>query len=525
MRTSSLACRRLVLGPPLVLGLVLGLVVARGPVLGSGLAPAPGSQEPRKVPRPNLLWLIAEDMGVELGSYGEKLVATPRLDRLAAEGVRYTRFFTTAPVCSPSRSAFMTGMYQTSIGAHNHRSHRDDGYRLPGGVRLLTDLFREAGYFTANVRELPERLGFRGAGKTDWNFHVDGKPFDSDRWADLKGHRPFFAQVNFQETHRPFRAPKRIDPSKVALPPYYPDHPVARADWAAYLDAVCELDRKAGLVLDLLEEEGLAGSTVVVFFADNGQAHVRGKQFCYDSGLHVPLIVRWPRALPAPAGLRAGAVEDRLVAAIDLAPTLLALAGAPVPAWMQGAVFLGDRASPPRRHVFGARDRCDETVFRFRTARDERYRYIRSFTPERPFLQPNEYKERSYPVWNLLKELHAAGKLAPEQAALCAPRMPEEELYDLEADPHEVRNLAASPSPEHREALERLRAALERWIEETGDVGRELEPPDLAARKGVTKPGTHPNKGYALEERAEKAPKAEKPDKDAGKEAAGKKAK
>jgi len=340
-------------------------------------------------------------------------------------------------------------------------------------------------------------LGFKGTGKTDWNFTYPGRPSDSDRWSDLKMHQPFFAQLNFQETHRPFRAPKRADPAKVVVPPYYPDHPVTREDWARYLDSVSELDRKVGLVLQQLAAEGLAENTMVVFFADNGQAHVRGKQFCYDSGLHVPLIIRWPSGLPAPKHFRPGAADDRLVAAIDLAPTMLALAGAPVPVRMQGQVFLGPHAAPPRKYLFGARDRCDETVFRFRTVRDARYRYIRNFTPDRPFLQDNEYKAKQYPVWNLLKELHRAAQLEPAAAALCLPTMPPEELYDLEADPHETRNLAGSAA--HQRVLRRLRTELERWIVETDDQGRFLEPADLAARKGISRPGTPPNTGYTLE--------------------------
>ena len=199
--------------------------------------------------RPNILWLIAEDFGHHLGCYGEKQVRTPNLDKLATDGVRYTRFYTTAPVCSPSRSAFMTGMYATTIGAHNHRSHRDDGYRLPEGVRVLTDWMRDAGYFTANVVELPESCGFRGSGKTDWNFTYEGQPFDSSRWDDLKEHQPFWAQINFQETHRKFNAPRNADPAKAEFPPYYPDHQVTRDDWAQYLDSATELDRKIGLVL------------------------------------------------------------------------------------------------------------------------------------------------------------------------------------------------------------------------------------------------------------------------------------
>lgn len=478
----------------------MNLRTASLPVLAAAfaawLAPAaPAAEGPAA--RPNILWLIAEDLGPHLACYGTSEVSTPNLDRLASEGVRFSRAFTTAPVCSASRSAFMTGMYQTTIGAHRHRSHRDDGYRPPAGVRLVSDWFRDIGYLTANLRELPASFGFKGVGKTDWNFAYDGPAFDSDRWADLRGRQPFFAQLNFAETHRPFQAPRRTDPARVDIPPYYPDHPVTREDWAKYLDSLAELDRKVGLVLEQLADDGLLESTAIVFTADNGQAHVRGKQFCYDSGLHVPLIVRWPQGLPRPERFQPGSVDDRLISAIDLAPTLLSLAGADKPAGMQGRVFLGRRAEPSRDYVFGARDRCDETVFRFRTVRDARYRYIRNFMPERPLLSPNEYKERSYPVWNLLKELHAAGQLTPVQEALCTPTMPEEELYDTTADPHEIRNLAGSP--EHAAELARLRKTLNAWIEETDDQGRVPEPSELAARKGVVNPQTNPNAGYALD--------------------------
>jgi arylsulfatase A-like enzyme len=459
---------------------------------------------------PNILWLIAEDFGVELGCYGAKQVWTPNLDRLAADGMRYTRAYTTAPVCSASRSGFITGMYQTTIGAHNHRSHRDDGYRLPDGVRIISDWMRDAGYFTANLVQLPESFGFKGTGKTDWNFNRDGKPFDSADWNDLKSHQPFYAQINFQETHRKYHAPKRADPDKVVFPPYYPDHPVTRQDWAEYLDAATELDRKIGLILKQLEADGLADNTMILFMGDHGQSHVRGKQFCYESGLHIPLLIRWPKGFPEPKNFKAGTVSDQLVMAIDFTATSLALAGAPKPAKMQGRVFLGDRAEPPREYAFGARDRCDETVFRFRTVRDARFRYIRNFTPERPFLQTNDYKERSYPVWNLLKEMHAAGTLTPVQEVLCAPTMPPEELYDLENDPFEIVNLATSKNPGHVAALIRLRGVLEKWIEESNDQGRVLEPVEIAARKGATKTDSGPDGAVGGGKKGKKAKQAAK---------------
>ena len=447
----------------------------------------------RAAEKPNFLWLVAEDFGPELACYGTKQVTSPNIDALAASGMRYTRAYSTAPVCSASRSAFMTGMYQTAIGAHNHRSHRDDGYELPAGVKVVTNWFRSAGYFTANVRELPASFGFKGSGKTDWNFTHEPRPFDSANWDDLKAHQPFVAQINFQETHRKFHAPAKADPKLVEIPPYYPDHEVTRKDWAEYLDAASELDRKVGLILDQLDKDGLAKNTVVVFTADHGQAHVRGKQFCYEEGLHVPLVIRWPSGITAPSGYKPGTVTDRFVESIDLAPTMLALGGAEKPKGMQGQVFLGDKSEPARQYAFGARDRCDETVFRLRTVRDDRYRYIRNFTPERPFLQKNDYKERSYPVWNLLKELHAQGKLTPAQEFLCQPTMPPEELYDLQADPHEIKNLADSKDPAHVAKLKELRGVLEKWIEDTNDQGKALEPKNVADAEGVTKPGGKPN--------------------------------
>lgn len=438
--------------------------------------------------QPNILWLIAEDFGPHLGCYGTKEVSSPVLDALAAKGMRFTRFYTTAPVCSASRSAFNTGMYQTTIGAHNHRSHRDDGYTLPAGVKLISERMRGAGYFTANVKELPPEAGFKGSGKTDWNFAPPMKPFDSSKWDDLKHHQPFYAQVNFQETHRTFHGEAHADPAKVEIPPYYPDHEVTRKDWAQYLDAATELDRKIGKVMELLKRDGLLENTVICFFGDNGQAHVRGKQFCYEEGLNVPLIMQWPSGVPAPQGYEAGKVSDQLLMSIDLTASSLDWAGVTKPKGMQGRVFMGAYAEPPREHVFGARDRCDMTVFRFRTVADARYRYIHNFTPDRPFLQFNRYKEAQYPVWNLIKELAAQDKLTPEQAVLAAPTMPEEELYDLQNDPFEIHNLAKSNKPEDRAALERLRGVLNEWIERTNDQGRIPEPEEVAKNEGSTKP-------------------------------------
>jgi len=420
--------------------------------------------------RPNILWLIAEDLCPDLACYGEKLAKTPNLDRLASEGALFTNAFITSPVCSPARSAFATGMYQTSIGAHHHRSHRRDGYRLPQGVRLITDYLREAGYFTANV--ITAAPGVEGRGKTDFNFTVD-RPFDGTDWNERKAGQPFYAQVNFRETHRVFEKVKEnaVDPAIVKLPPYYPDHEIAREDWARYLDATGILDKKVGAVLKRLEDEGLAEDTVVIFFGDNGRPHVRGKQFLYEGGIHIPLIIRWP------GKIEPGTVDDGLVSAIDITATTLKIAGIDPPANMEGQVFLGPQAQK-RNYIVAARDRCDETVDRIRCIRTEGFKYIRNFYPDRPYTQLNRYKE-TYPVLRLMRRLHKAGKLTPEQALFMAPKRPPEELYDLQADPHELHNLASSSS--HQELLQKMRKTLDDWIKETADMGEEPEDPAVIA--------------------------------------------
>ncbi|MSU24086.1 MAG: sulfatase [Opitutus sp.] len=439
------------------------------PLLLASVA-AVAAAQPSTPARPNILWILGDDVGVELACYGNPDARTPNLDRLATQGVRYTHFYTTAPVCSAARSAFMTGMYAQTIQAHQHRTAQPDKHSLPEGVRLLTHWFRDAGYQTANVAEFPAALGLRTAGKTDWNFLFPAPAFDTRRWIDLAPKQPFFAQINFQEPHRDFHAPKQTDPTTVTLPPFYPDHPVVRADWAAYLDSVAELDRKVGAVLQQLATDGLADSTIIVFFGDNGRCHIRDKQFCYEEGLHVPLLIRWPKNFPPPAGFKSGTVDDRLLVAIDLAPTMLALTGAPVPAKMQGRVFLGAPTAPSRDYAFGGRDRCDTTELTLRTSRDGRFRYILNLTPEKSLMSPSAYKERQYPAWNLFKELYGAGKLTPAQALFAAPTAPAEELYDLERDPGQLVNLAAVPA--HRATLDRHRTAVAGWRREIGELSR-----------------------------------------------------
>lgn len=444
--------------------------------------------------RPNILWLVAENIKLDLGCYGAKNVRTPNLDRLAAEGVRYTRVFATSPSCAPSRSAFMTGLYQTTTDTHPMRAHRNDDFRLPPGVRPLTHRLRDAGYFTANVKTIDGRVV--GTGKLDLNFVNEGPIYDSDDWPALRRRRPFFAQVNMPEVEydiydRKSWAKERVEwvgerehpqvatPENVTPPPYYPDHPVTRQEWARYLNSVSGMDRRIGWILERLRADGLEDDTVVIFFADNGRLEPRGIHWCYDSGLHVPMIVRWPKNFPAPPQVRPGAANEEVVSLLDLTATTLAVAGIERPMGMQSRIFLGDRADPPRRYAFSARDRIDETLQRIRSVRDARYRYIRNFMPEQSFVSLNRYKEKCFPILPLMRRLHAEGKLTGAPLALMAPRLPDEELYDTESDPHEIRNLAGDPA--HLEALLRLRAALDVWIAETGDRGQWPEPPEVVA--------------------------------------------
>jgi N-sulfoglucosamine sulfohydrolase len=429
--------------------------------------------------RPNILWILSEDISPELSCYGTPLVQTPNLDKLAGQGIRFNNAFTTGPVCSASRSAMITGMFQTSIGAHNHRSHRDDGYTLPEPVRLITEYFRRAGYFTANVTTAAP--GVKGSGKTDFNFKFE-KAFDGKDWNQRKPGQPFFAQLSISVTHRgehwknlPGQLKNPVDPDKVKLPPYYPDHPIAREDWAMYLDAIQVMDGYMGKILKRLDDENIADNTVVIFIGDHGRCHVRGKQWLYDGGIHIPLLIRWPDKI------KAGQVCDDLVSAIDISATILKIAGIEPPEYMEGKVFLEPGTNgnwrPVNKHeyIIAARDRCDETIDRIRCVRTKQFKYIRNFLPDRPYTQRNDYKERSYPMLNLMKELYAQGKLTPVQALFMAPRKPIEELYDIKKDPYEVNNLAASP--QYRQTLEKMRAILERWIEQTGDMGRFPEKP------------------------------------------------
>ncbi len=439
-------------------------------------------------------------MSPHFSCYGETAIQTPAVDRLAAEGARFTRAYVTAPVCSACRSAMITGMYQTTIGAHHHRSGRGElKIHLTEGVRPVPELFQKAGYFTCIGSGLEER-DFRGLpfgegragkkkaagapmkgrlGKTDYNFEWDTAMYDSHDWAGC-GEKPFFMQVQLHggklradnlEANRALAARARselgsaTDPQKVTLPPYYPRDPVLLEDWAAYLDSVRLTDLHVGRVIARLEKEGLLENTLVIFMTDHGISHARGKQFLYDEGAHIPFIVRGP-------GIAKGAVRTDLVEHIDMAALSLAAAGIPIPEAMQGRdIFAKDYQ--PRQAVFAARDRCDETVERIRSARTERFLYIRNFLPRRPHLQPNAYKDKKAIV-AALRTAHEAGTLpSVSEELLFSPERAIEELYEYVNDHWQVTNLAANP--DYKTELEAHRARLDEWIARTGDKGPESE--------------------------------------------------
>ena len=445
---------------------------------------------------PNILWLIGENLCHDLGCYGAEHVRTPNLDRLAAEGVRFTNVFATNPACAPSRSAFFTGMYQTTTDTHHMRSHREDDFHLPEGARPITHRLRDAGYFTANIKTIGARVV--GTGKLDLNFVREGPIYHegSDDWSSLNGKQPFFAVVNSLESEydiydRQSAKKTRVEwvgereheriatPENVTPPPYYPDHRVVREEWARYLNSVSGMDKRIGEVLEQVRRDGLEDDTVILFFGDNGRLEPRGIHWCYDSGLRVPMIIRWPKHFPSPPQCKAGTVNDQVISLIDVTATTLSIAGVSRPPLMQGRIFLGDKVDEPRRYAFSARDRIDETVQRIRSVHDARYHYIRTFTEGPTFSSLNRYKEKCFPIIPLMRELHAQGKLTGPPAALMNLRGPCEEMYDTKADPHEIRNLLDSSRPDDREALLRLRAALDTWIIETGDCGVVSEPPEV----------------------------------------------
>ncbi len=445
------------------------------------------------VDRPNILWLVTEDMGPYIPPFGDSTVQTPNLSRLAAEGIRFTNVFSPSGVCAPSRSAIATGMYPSSIGANNMRAHSYTevtglpAYEAvpPPQVKMFSELLRKHGYYCTNNK------------KTDYQFQAPITAWDENgpyaHWRHNENKdQPFFSIFNFTETHESglfepygFRREEqrfyhagdtsfqweggRMKESETTvylpkdtefdIPPYLPNNEITKRDMWKMYNNIAEMDRQVGMVLAQLEEDGLLANTVIFFYGDHGGPLPRQKRLIYDAGLKVPLIVRFPDKKDA------GSIDDQLISFIDLAPTVLRLASAKVPGYLQGRAFLSSD-TPERKYIHAAGDRFDGFTDAIRAVRDDRFKYIRNYRPEQAYYLPVTFRER-IPTMKELLRMRDANELDEVQALWFQSGKPKEELYDCLNDPHEVNNLAAAP--DHAEKLAELRRELNRWIAEIGD--------------------------------------------------------
>jgi arylsulfatase A-like enzyme/lysophospholipase L1-like esterase len=427
---------------------------------------------------PNIIWVMGEDMSTEISCYGHPGVRTPNFDQLAQDGIRFTNAFCTAASCTPSRNAMMTGVYQTRTDTQDQRRR---GIKLPAPIKPITKLLQENGYYTA--------LGCGFSSKTDLNFETPNL-FDGDDWRHRKPNQPFFAQITLYDSHRlkdnwkqvSENQAKPVDRDAVQLPPYFPDHPSVREDWARYLESIQTIDGKFGQLIKRLDAEGIADNTVIIFIGDNGRCHLRGKCWLYDAGLKVPFLLKVPTAIAGRLkNAASGSTNDDLVSTIDISATVLQLAGVELPEYLDGQSLVGEQYEP-REAIFGARDLIDEVMDRIRCVRTQKYKYIRNYNPENGYRECL-YVQRNRPMLSVIRELDREGRLSPAQQLILKTVKPSEELYDVAADPHEVNNLAADLK--YAKQLKSLRSQLDRWLESTGDTGlkqmREFEASDQAS--------------------------------------------
>ncbi|RBP44266.1 putative sulfatase [Roseimicrobium gellanilyticum] len=418
--------------------------------------------------RPNILWLTTEDIGPNLGCYGDTYAVTPNLDAFAKRSQLFLNAWSNAPVCAPARTAIISGMYPPSTGSEHMRS----SVPLPEGVKMYPQMLREAGYYCTNNA------------KEDYNLQKTKTPEDKDavwdasgknaHWKNRKDGQPFFAIFNFTNTHESqIRQPghKLVhDPAKANVPPYHPDTPESHHDWAQYADNITEMDGLFAAKLKEMEDAGLAEDTIVFFYGDHGAGMPRHKRWPYNSGLRVPFIVHFPKKWEhlAPKGYAAGAKSEELISFVDLSPTLLSIIGQPAPDYLQGRAFCGSHAKPAPEFLYGFRGRMDERQDLVRSVTDGRYVYIRQYMPHLPYGQHINYMMQM-PTAQVWKKAYDEGRATPEQAMFWKATKPSEELYDLQSDPHEVKNLAGDPA--HVATLDKLRAANEKHLKDTRDLG------------------------------------------------------
>ena len=426
--------------------------------------------------KPNILWLVAEDLSPIIPPFGDNTVATPNLSRLASEGVRYTRVFSTSGVCAPSRAAIATGMYQNGIGAHHMRTTNVAGFGVAGlvpyeavpppYVRMYSEYFREAGYYTSNNA------------KEDYQFRKSLMAWDDSspgaHWRNREPGQPFFAVFNFGITHESqiwvqAENPLLVDDNlEVPVPPYLPTTDVALRDIRQVYSNIVAMDRQVGNVLAQLEEDGLLENTIIFWYSDHGGPLPRQKRLLYDSGMHLPMIIRFPD------GWRAGETDDQLISFVDFKSTVMSLAGLQPPDYVDGRAFLGQyQDNAPRQFVHGAADRFDTEYDTIRAVRDGRFKYLRNFQPDRPYYLPLTYREQM-PIMQELLRLRDAGQLDEAQAQWFRGNKPEEELFDVDNDPHELNNLADDPA--YAGKLAEMRGELERWMGAIDDKGLLPEP-------------------------------------------------
>jgi len=410
---------------------------------------------------PNILWITSEDNGPELGCYGDTYADSPNIDSIAAKGMMYKRAWSNAPVCAPARTTIISGIYPPALGAEHMRSQTV----LPEGMHMFPHYLHAAGYYCTNNSKEDYNLAKHGyvwdesSGKAHWRKRQDGQPF--------------FAVFNFTTSHES-QLRKRPhtpvhDPAGVRVPAYHPDTPEVRRDWAQYYDKITEMDKQVGKLLAQLKEDGLEEDTIIFYYGDHGSGMPRSKRWPYDSGLHVPMIVHVPEKFKhlAPKEYEVGGTSERLVSFIDLAPTVLSLAGIEPKEWMQGHAFMGQYETKPPKYMFGFRGRIDERYDLVRSVTDGRFVYIRNYMPHKIYGQHIDYMFQT-PTTQVWKKMYDAGELNEAQSHFWEEK-PAEELYDLANDPDEVNNLADDPQAEW--IRNELRQALVKWQMKIRDIG------------------------------------------------------